>query len=124
MPREGTRNGNGCAIFIGIIAIIALIGPAIYFFPSMFGLSNNKPKYAWDTCGQRDVSFFGKKLAKFQNKTDQEDGKEALVAWGENAAEDKYPWMGRLILRNQIEGKEYGCGSSLLNGRFLLTAAH
>lgn len=76
----------------------------------------------WNTCRERDHKAFSK-FSDSKNGTNMED-KEPYIAYGEPAKEGDYPWLG-LFRRIDLSIKQPRiCGSSLLNGRFLLTAAH
>uniref|UniRef100_A0A182W926 CLIP domain-containing serine protease n=1 Tax=Anopheles minimus TaxID=112268 RepID=A0A182W926_9DIPT len=50
---------------------------------------------------------------------------ENRIVGGERTHIDQYPWMALLQYYNQRKGtKRFGCGGSLLNRKFVLSAAH
>ncbi|CAG7829417.1 unnamed protein product [Allacma fusca] len=46
------------------------------------------------------------------------------VTGGTTAGQGTFPWMVSLTLQGSAEGEASGCGGSLINARYVLTAAH
>jgi V8-like Glu-specific endopeptidase len=71
----------------------------------------------WGECGRRSKDAFGgKELKNFQRV-------EGRIVNGMKARENEYPWLGSFAKKHGNGGVSY-CASSLLNSRWLITAAH
>lgn len=43
---------------------------------------------------------------------------------GRQAALGEYPWMARIIHKNNYNQKSYGCAGFLIHPKYVVTAAH
>ena len=62
-------------------------------------------------------------IQKLKNKISQNKSKSYSIVGGQQVTEAKYPWFCFLII-GMPSGAEYVCGGTLLEGSYVLSAAH